>query len=66
MGYLSSFSLDRLVRDEGSEYANAFTLLGRYPLLLHLMTLIWLRRYTGDILGRANGSPAAQYIETQG
>jgi len=27
MGYLSSFSLDRLVRDEGSEYANAFTLL---------------------------------------
>ncbi|KAI0299409.1 hypothetical protein B0F90DRAFT_1810670 [Multifurca ochricompacta] len=27
MGYLSSLSLDRLVRDEGSEYANAFTLL---------------------------------------
>ena len=30
MGYLSSLSLDRLVREEGSEYANAFTLLGAY------------------------------------
>lgn len=27
MGYLSSLSLDRLVSEEGSEYANAFTLL---------------------------------------
>jgi hypothetical protein len=30
MGYLSSLSLDRLVREEGSEYANAFTLLGTH------------------------------------
>ena len=30
MGYLSSLSLDRLIRDEGSEYANAFTLLGTH------------------------------------
>jgi hypothetical protein len=30
MGYLNSLSLDRLVRDEGSEYANAFTLLGTH------------------------------------
>jgi hypothetical protein len=66
MGYLSSFSLDRLVRDEGSEYANAFTLMGTHPWLLHFMTLIRLRRYTGDILGRAYGSPATEYIETQG
>ena len=30
MGYLSSLSFDRLVRDEGSEYANAFTLMGKH------------------------------------
>ncbi len=30
MGYLSSLSLDRLMREEGSEYANAFTLLGMH------------------------------------
>lgn len=70
MGYFSSRPADRLVREEGSEFANAFTLLGKCPWPqrdLRLNTLVtWLCRHIGDVLGCTHGSLAAQHIKTQG
>ncbi len=63
---MNSFSLDRLVPEDGLEFADAFTLLGQPHLNLIAFMLEPPHRHVGNVLGCADGLVAAQHLQAQG